>query len=293
MYDNIYLYSCNNISLIMKANIFSINGEILPLTKAVCPITDIERIYGFGVYESIKVRNKIAYFISEHVDRLLFSAKCIDLVHNFQKDQISKYIGEYLEAILYEAINIKILLLGGRSKEEAQLVILPTPVYFPKDKWYKTGVSVYSFLHERWMPMAKTLNMLPSYYYFTKAKSMGGYDALFVDYAGNIREGSRTNFFAINKTIITSPPKKDILTGVTLMTLEKTIKNTNYTIEFKPISKQNLDKYDSFFLTSTSSKILPVSNIDNSVFRISKELIELMSKYNVALDASKGCFDLL
>ena len=256
----------------MKSLIFSRNGFILPITKAVAPIDKIERMYGFGVYESLKIRNSILYFVDQHVDRLLYSARCINLQHNFTKKTITAFILDLSEKIEDDSINIKILLLGERKKEAAELLLFPNAPLFPKKEWYRNGVPVFTFEYERWMPQAKSLNMLPSYFYYKKSKKQGGYDALFIDSSRNVREGSCTNFYAIQGTKIMSPPKKDLLEGVTMMTLEKIIKKTNYTIEYKPIPLSELQSFDSLFLTSTSSKVLPISRVDAMKFAVSLEL---------------------
>jgi branched-subunit amino acid aminotransferase/4-amino-4-deoxychorismate lyase len=78
-------------------DIFSLNGEILPITEAKADLSSIEFNYGFGVYETMKIRNGKLYFLEKHVDRLLFSAKEILLEHNFNKQTIQKYIQNLAE----------------------------------------------------------------------------------------------------------------------------------------------------------------------------------------------------
>jgi len=121
-------------------------------------------------------------------------------------------------------------------------------------------------------------------------KKQGGYDALYVDHSGNIREGTRTNFYAMKGKKIISPPKQDVLEGVTMMTIEKVIESSDFTIEYRPISKTSLPDFDSVFLSSTSSKILPVASIDSMKFHISSDLKQLIQIYNAALNASSGSF---
>ena len=58
-------------------SVCSINGQIVDEKLAVLPISSIEAQYGFGVYENIKVRKNIIYFVREHIDRLLHSANRI------------------------------------------------------------------------------------------------------------------------------------------------------------------------------------------------------------------------
>ena len=63
----------------MIGPVFSKNGELLPVSEATIPLDNIEFTYGFGVYENIKIRNRILYFAEKHCQRLLHSAKYIGI----------------------------------------------------------------------------------------------------------------------------------------------------------------------------------------------------------------------
>lgn len=267
---------------------FSHNGVIKPLHEAQIPADRIESMYGFGVYETLKVRGGILYFVKEHVNRLLHSAECIELEHPFSQVSIETFIRNLIQEVQEDSLNIKILLMGAAKKEDAQLYIFPLAPLFPKRSWYRDGVSVCSFVYERWMPQSKSLNMLPSFYYYTHAQKEGHYDALYVDTSGNIREGSRTNIYFMKGTQIVSPPKVDVLEGVTMMTLENAIEKTSFTIHYQKIPYTSIQKYDAAFLSSTSTKIIPVREIDGVALPISNELRALIGQYNDWLDASEG-----
>ncbi len=134
---------------------------------------DVENVhyqYGFAVYETIKVRTQILYFLDMHIERLLEGAKVIELEHHFSAELIEKSIQELLKQIDSDSFNIKVLLLGGNTVDDAQLFILPLAPLFPDRKLYRDGVSLLSANYERWIPNVKSLNMLPSYLIYKKAK---------------------------------------------------------------------------------------------------------------------------
>ena len=119
-----------------------------------------------------------------------------------------------------------------------------------------------TILHERFLPTAKTLNMLPSYYYYTRGQAKGYYDVLFCDADGNILEGSRTNFFTIkNRTLYTAPVGK-VLEGVTKKYVIHVAQQNGFEVQEQNIPLKNLGEFDGAFLTSTSSKIVPLRQID-------------------------------
>lgn len=272
---------------------FSKNGQILPREEATIPISNIEYSYGFGVYETLKVRNGVLYFVDQHVERLFHSAEIIGLTHPFTKDSVKQYLQDLLQALGFDssdtrACNIKMLLIGGK---EPLLYILPLRPLFPDRKLYSHGAKTITIHYERLFPHAKTLNMLGSYLAYRKAKEHGCYDALLINKEGYITEGTRTNFFTIKDKTIFSPPEKDILEGVTRLTVLYAAKQQGFTIKEKEIMFSDLNEYDGAFLTSTSSKIIPIKQIDDFVFlEIPHPLKELMHAYDSFLKESKGIF---
>lgn len=268
---------------------FSKNGQILPIEEAAIPVSNIEYSYGFGVYENIRFRNSILYFIDQHVERLFKSAEAIGLVHKFTKDEIKKYIGELVEILKTDSYNLKILLIGG---ENPLLFVIPLAPHFPDRKLYSYGAKTITFKNERLFPNAKTLNMLPSYIAYKKAKENNCYDALLIDSSENIIEGTRTNFFTIRDSVIFSPPKEKILEGVTKMTVLFVAKKHGFEFKETDISLSDIDSYDGAFLTSTSAKIVPIKQIDDFTFsQIPEKLKELMNLYENFLRESKGEFE--
>jgi branched-subunit amino acid aminotransferase/4-amino-4-deoxychorismate lyase len=290
---------CNSYYDIIEASLknmsftyFSKNGNILPVEQATISLFNIEYSYGFGVYETLKVRNGIVYFVDQHLERLEQSAKTIGLVHELSQEQIKDFISQLLKQEAdNSACNIKLVLIGGNSKEKAQLFIFLSAPLFPDRKLYSHGAKTVTAQYERLFPHAKTLNMLGSYLAYKKARENNCYDALLLDQKNNIIEGTRTNFFAIKDMTIITPPKEKVLEGVTKITVLDTAQKNGFRIEEKEISFSEVKNYDGVFLTSTSIKIMPITQIDEVVFsQIPGNLKKLLKLYDDFLDASKGIF---
>lgn len=250
----------------MLGNYFSHNGQLLPLNQAALPLDNIEFSYGFGVYETLRVRNTQAVFLVEHTKRLFHSAHLIDLEHFFTSDFVLNAIHELAQKNNIEVANLKVLLIGGKTKDEAQLFAFLLAPKFLEKKEYREGIKVITFEHERFLPQAKTLNMLPSYIAYKKAVSNGAFDALFIDRKGNITEGTRSNFFAVKNTTLLTPPKHVVLDGITRRHVITCALQHGYTIEEKEISLNEIFSYDGAFLTNTSGGIVPIRTIDEKSF---------------------------
>ena len=270
----------------MDFKYFSQNGKILPIEQAVIPMSNIEYSYGFGVYENIRISNGTIYFIKDHVERLLKSARIIGITHNFNEEFIKNSITELIKDFKTDTFNLKILLIGGTTKEKALLNIFCLNPLFPDRKLYRDGAEFITYNYERSFPHAKTLNMLRSYLAYRKAKENKAYDALLINQKGFITEGTRTNFFCIKDKTIYTPFEKDILLGVMRKTTLKVALKNGYRIVETNIKIDDLESYDGAFVTSTSSKIMPIKSIDGGPLNYPETLKELMRLLNNFLETN-------
>ncbi len=270
----------------MAYDVFSKNGTLLPMADAVIPMGNIEYAYGFGVYENIRAVRGVPLFVEDHLARLLRSAEILGLLHDFSVEKISQWTNELLSAIQADACNLKILLIGARDATHATLCILPLAPLFPDKKLYKNGATAVTRRYERLFPQAKSLNMLGSFLAYRDAKAVGAYDALLVNRHECITEGTRTNFFVIQDRTIISPPKEDILEGVTMMHVLEAAKNCGLHIAYQKIPTDSVRTYDGAFLTSTSSKIMPLRALDAHAFSLPPALHELMEAFDALLETT-------
>lgn len=273
----------------MAFDYFSKNGKILPVEEAVIPLSSIEYSYGFGVYETLRVSNGQVYFLKDHLERLMESAKIIGLEHGFTENDIAEHFNQIILKNNAETCNVKMLLIGAPKKDEAQLFIICLNPLFPDKKLYRDGATMTTYKYERVFPHAKTLNMLQSYLAYRKAKEVGAYDALLINNDGLITEGTRTNFFCIKDKTIFTPREKDILLGVTRKVLLKVAKDGGYEVAERDIKTDDISNYDGAFISSTSSKIIPIKQIDDIVLNPQPNtLMELMNLFDDFLTKCEG-----
>jgi branched-chain amino acid aminotransferase len=273
----------------MSYEYFAHNGKILPIKQAVIPVSSVEYAYGFGVYETIRVTRGVPYFLGDHLERLIQSAEIIRLEHVFSENVIADTIAALIEKNNVDTSNVKMLLIGAPTKEDAQLFIVCLNPFYPDKKLYREGATCITYAYERAFPHAKTLNMLQSYLAYKKAKENDAYDALLVDNDGCITEGTRTNFFCIQGKTLISPPEEKILLGVTRKAVLKVAKDNGFAYEERPITWGEMMKYDGAFLTSTSTKIVPIRSADGEELpKSAPALKELMDLYDRFLDSFEG-----
>jgi branched-subunit amino acid aminotransferase/4-amino-4-deoxychorismate lyase len=142
---------------------------------------------------------------------------------------------------------------------------------------------------ERFMPKAKTLNMLESYIAYRKAKNAGAYDALFINREGHAIEGTRTNLFGLRGKTIISPPSERFLDGVTRKHVLEVAQKNGFDYLERLFTVEELLKMDAAFITSTSSNIMPIASIDGKNFKepVPANLARLMQQFDEFLEDYK------
>lgn len=264
------------------------NGKLVALSDAVAPLENIGFVYGFGVYESVRVHEGTAMFLDDHMQRLDVSASTIGLEHSFTQEQLHEWTTELIAACGDGVYNFKYLLLGGRTADDAQLWILPSNPRFVDRKLYRDGASLMTASGERALPTAKTLNMLPSYLAYTKARRQGYADALFVHHDGVIREATTANLFTLEDEVLRTPADENVLAGVTRKYVLEVARSTGLTIEYTDFTLDSLLSAQDVFITSTGKKILPISRIDDTKLGApSEQLRSLMNAFDEFLDRAR------
>lgn len=258
------------------------NGQLIPVEGATVSVDDINFQYGYGVYETLKLRKGVLYFPELHEQRLFHSAAVIGLAHQLRSGDLERWTRELVAANRLRDANIKQLLVGSPTEaadESATLYIMALSPLFPDRKLYRDGASLVTVEAERQLPQAKSLNMLLSTIAFRRARAAGAYDALLVDRNGMVTEGTRTNFFAFDGVAVRTAPQGMVLEGVTRVTVIQLMHELGIPLIETPVARGELPHLAGCFVTSTSSKIVPVSRIDGLNVAIPEAVRRIMAEY--------------
>ena len=259
---------------------FSFNGELKTLDSATIGADDLAFAYGFGVYETLKVRAGVVHFAPLHEQRLWHSAAILNLEHPWKTGDFARFVQALVAANGVSDANLKALLIGGNTPSEARLYLMCLNPLFPDRKNYSRGGSAITWVGERAYPQAKSLNMLTSYLAYREAKTRGCYDALLVNRRGEATEGTRTNLFATDGHRIFTPPASEVLEGVTKLTVQHVIREMGIELLESPLPASELTQWAGAFLTSTSTKVMPLALIDGKPVALSPLVKTLMKAYD-------------
>lgn len=273
----------------MSASFFSHNGVLKPESEASVSLFDINYAYGYGVYETLKLRRGVLYFPDQHCDRLHHSAEVIGMEIPWGGKAVECWIRELVAANEQESANVKLLCVGdsrgrkgqGQGQEaEVNLYIMMLNPLFPPRRLYSQGARVITAHGERHFPTAKTLDMLLSAVLYRRARAHDAYDALLINPEQCVTEGTRTNLFVTDGAGLFTPPADQTLGGVTKRTVIECARAHGLVVQERRLPWDEFDRWDGVFLTSTSSKIVPVAMIDKRALSIPTVTRELIAHYD-------------
>ena len=257
------------------------NTELIREDEAVLPVVSREVQYSFSVYEALRITNGHVVHLDDHLRRLASSCRDIGLVHHFSDDDIERSLDKLIAADSITDATARIFIVGGPSP---LLFITYTDLLTYPDSYYTDGVKVTLYHGERFMPEAKTSNLLMQYIALEEAKRQGAFEALLVNRAGEVLEGTRSNFYAIKGDKLYTAPDDKVLSGITRISVLRAASELGLNVVYEPPVVSSLSSFESVFISATSMAALPVSHVDGCEMRKDRwpiviEIMKLVRKW--------------
>ena len=275
-------------------NITYIDGKYLNYEDSKIHVNDRGYHFGDAVYEVIVFNKNIFYDYDGHIQRLFKSLKSLEIKFSLSSSSLKIIINNLIR--LNKAIIGSVYIQVSRGVAERNhsfhgLNIKPilTIILTKKSNIENNinGVKAITLNDNRWSrPDIKTTQLLPNVLAKTLANKNNAYESIFIDDEGYVTEGSSSNIWALNKEnqLITRNLDGKILSGITRNSISLFAKKNNITVVEKKFTQIELYNAKEVFLTSASSFIMPIVQIDDQI--INQGLVG-----NIALELRKLYFD--
>ncbi|MDC1035668.1 aminotransferase class IV [Alphaproteobacteria bacterium] len=255
-------------------NLSYIDGNYYDYYDSKIHINDRGYHFGDAVYEVILYNQGVFYDFDDHINRLFRSLHSIDIQFSISKKTIELIVKNLirLNKISFGSVYIQVSRgIADRNHTFNNLNIKPILTIITSKKHNNInndiiGVKAITVRDNRWArPDIKTTQLLPNVLAKTKADKQGAYESIFIDDEGYVTEGSSSNIWIINKDneIITRSIDGKILSGITRKTIAKFSKLNDLTVIENKFSKDEMLNAKEVFLTSASSFVTPITEIDN------------------------------
>jgi branched-subunit amino acid aminotransferase/4-amino-4-deoxychorismate lyase len=240
------------------------------MKRNINPLTNSAFKYGLGFYETMRAINKNIIFYDEHIKRLSKSLKDFKLPTINIKD-IYKTLIERIEKknIKDARIRITYSLQGKNLQPFLTYEVVPFVPSFQKQA--KIKLSDYILKHSDRLRQHKTTSNFIYFLEFLKAREHNYDEVIFIDDAGHILEGSRTNIFFIfygekpGKFYLKTPSLDcGILHGIAREKVIKLCKELRIKILEEPLDQKIFNDADEIFLTNSVHGIIPLKSIPGS-----------------------------
>ncbi len=246
------------------------NGQILSINSFAYEFPTEAKI----VYEVIRVKNSTPLFFDYHMERLMNSIKIL----NFEpplKQAIKEQIISLLEKNPIAENNLRISVIY-KSASLFDTLIYFIPSAYPSETQKKEGVEVKLLKALRHNPNAKVENNQLRETANRIIAETKCYEVLLVNNEGFITEGSRSNLFFIKDNAIYTAPLSMVLGGITRLVVIELINKLGFSLIEEPVNIDQIDKFESAFLTGTSPSILPIAKIDDISYNTNHSITELL-----------------
>ena len=275
-------------------NITYIDGKYLNYEDSKIHVNDRGYHFGDAVYEVIIFNKNIFYDYDGHIQRLFKSLKSLEIKFSLSSSSLKIIINNLIR--LNKAIIGSVYIQVSRGVAERNhsfhgLNIKPilTIILTKKSNIENNinGVKAITLNDNRWSrPDIKTTQLLPNVLAKTLANKNNAYESIFIDDEGYVTEGSSSNIWALNKEnqLITRNLDGKILSGITRNSISLFAKKNNITVVEKKFTQIELYNAKEVFLTSASSFIMPIVQIDDQ--NINQGLVG-----NISLELRKLYFD--
>ena len=281
-------------------------GELVHVNDAKINVLAPTSQFGLNVFEGIpcywnEEKNQLyAFRLDDHYDRLLRSARLLQINCPFNKDELKAAFIEVIKANEYkENLSVRqTLFVDGfgswGSEGPVEMFIAPIPREKTSAEYNKKGLNICISSWKRISENALSprikcgANYINSRYGQREALRNGYDTCIFLNEYGKISEGPGSCFFMVkDKKIITPAHTDAVLESITRDSVIKIAKNLGYEVVERTIDRTELYTADEAFLCGSTMELTAVLSIDK--YELSEgEIAKVLHKAYV--DVARGVY---
>lgn len=244
--------------------------------KAKVPLHEHGFLYGDGIFEGIRAYNGRIFRMRDHMERLFQSAKSIMLEIPHTREEMNAILLETVKRTGLDDAYIRLIVSRGagdlgidpRKCKKAAVYLIAGPMRLYPDDKYRNGLRTIISSTRRnrpdcLNPQIKTLNYLNNIFGKLEAIRASVDEAIMLNDAGYVTEGTADNLFAIeNGRLFTPPTHVGILEGITRKVIFEICKEQGIDCSERVLVAHDLYKADEILLCGTGAELVPVVEVD-------------------------------
>lgn len=258
-----------------------IDGRIVPAAEARVSVLDHGLLYGDGVFEGIRYYGRRAFRLRAHLERLDASARAIALALPYAPDDLAAAVEALIAAAYFDDGYLRLVVTRGagplgldpRGCTAPAVFIVADRLSLVGDAVRRTGARVIIAATRRLGPdgldpRIKSLNYLNHILARIEASQAGADEAILLNAAGRVAEGTADNVFVVCAgRLLTPPPVEGALAGITRAAVMELAGEAGMPVAETPLAPYDLYTADECFLTGTGAELIPVASVDGRPLR--------------------------
>lgn len=255
------------------------NGAILPALEASVSVFDHGLLYGDGVFEGIRFYNQLPFRLTEHLNRLNDSARALALRMPCGPSALAAAVEQTVRAFSQPNGYLRLVITRGpgplgldpRGCTAPNLFIIADHLEMVRPEVRAQGAALIIAATRRLSPdgldpRIKSLNYLNAILARIEANRAGADEALLLNAAGRVTEGTADNVFVARRGMLRTPPPIDgALNGITRSIVLELANELGIPAAETPLAPYDLYTADECFLTGTGAELIPVASVDGRV----------------------------
>jgi D-alanine transaminase len=248
-----------------------LNGKLLPAEQASVSVLDRGFIFGDGIYELVPVYSRVPFRLDEHLTRLERSLGEAKIRNPYSRGQWRSHIYQLIDAQSFDDQGVYFQVTRGVAKRdhalpkniEPTVFMMSNPLVNPPQAQVEQGGSAVSAQDNRWLRCdIKSISLIGNCLLRQLSADAGAAETiLFRD--GKLTEASASNVFVVQRGVIQSPPKSNlILPGITYDVIAELAAANRMPLEFRAISEAEVRAADEIWVTSSSKEVLAIVELD-------------------------------
>jgi branched-chain amino acid aminotransferase len=256
------------------------DGQMVPWRDAQVHVLTHTLHYGLGVFEGVRAyqtdRGTAIFRLEDHTDRFFRSAHILGMKIPYDAQTLNDAQVDVVKENGLASAYLRPLAFYGSEGMGIRADMLKTHIAIATWEWgaylgeegLEKGIRVRTSSFTRHhvnitMCRAKACgNYINSILALQEALSAGADEALMLDSAGYVMEGTGENIFVIRDGVVYTPDLTSALEGITRDTVIRLIAESGLELIEKRITRDEVYVADEVFFTGTAAEVTPVRELD-------------------------------
>lgn len=269
-----------------------LNDRVVPEEDAMVSVYDHGFLYGDGIYETMRSYSGSVFMLERHLGRLWRSASLIRLSLP-DEGFIRNAVSETLAANRLTDAYVRVTISRGKGPagldpdlcRERTVIVMARKFREYPEAYYANGVRLVIARTRRNSveaidPRIKSLNFLNNILAKIEAKEKGAYEALMLNAAGYVAEGTICNIFFVSNGVLCTPSvETGILDGITREVVIGIAAEKGIIVREDRFVPEDLYAATEVFITNTTAEVMPVSQVGEISYGVGETTQTLRDLY--------------